>query len=468
MIATAKLASRSVRVLTPVRRYLQEPPPVRARLAREPWPVTLVPIGIIAVWWTLCLAVWAMGYPIAYTRTNAGLVTALTIACTAMVSAGFLVVARRLPGRVNAAVPGSLPLAVRVGVVASIALLPLWAEFYTGYHLWELGSALLDQGAAFTAAAARVTEGTSERLGIIAVQAVSAPLTLTAVPVTALAWFEQRRHGVWFASAVAVQIAMSILVGRDYYLTMAAFLIGAAWLLSRVRRGLGLNWRVAVVSALGFATFLLAFVARKMSRGLAGGDLPCAPGARECVVTKSPDVWETLSYYVSSYMSQSFEGLGRAFSGDWRFGGGYSHSSALDGILTSAGLPARVTITDQLSAHSWSDTDYWSTGWAWIANDVPWVAVPVVVGVLGALFALTWRRAVADADWLSVTLFSYGLLMLFFLAQNNMLTSNGPAYLGYLILVLAFLGREVRDRRRHRASGGQEADDPTSAVPVAP
>jgi hypothetical protein len=143
-------------------------------------------------------------------------------------------------------------------------------------------------------------------------------------------------------------------------------------------------------------------------------------------------------------MSQSMEGLGRALSGVWAFGGGYRHSPVLTAIADSAGLPHVRVITDQLQNNGWSATDYWSTGWAWMANDVPWFLVPVVVAGLAAFLALTWRRAMRDGDWLSVTLFCHGWLTLFFIAQNNILTIDGPTYLGFLALCVAFVVREAR------------------------
>jgi hypothetical protein len=41
---------------------------------------------------------------------------------------------------------------------------------------------------------------------------------------------------------------------------------------------------------------------------------------------------------------------------------------------------------------------------------------------------------------------------MFFMAQNNVLTSNGPAYLGFLFLVALFMAREVRALARRRRS----------------
>ena len=434
--------------------------PVTTFTGREPWKIAGVPIFLITGWWALSLTIWAIGYPIPYVRVNLPLVIVLVGACIIAATAGFLVVARALPGNVAPPVTRRrLPIPVLVGVIAMVVLLVPWAEYYSGYHLWQLGSALADQGGAYAAAAKRVAEGTAARTGIVLAQTALAPFTLAVIPVTALAWFERRRHLLLLVLALCVQAVMSFLVGRDFYVMTAALLVLAAWVLSRVRRRMAPTWRGSLVFAGSVGLFVVAFTARKLSRGALVSSQPlCLPGVAHCSAAHAPSLWDSLSTYVASYMSQSMEGLGRAMSGVWAFGGGYRHSPVLTTIADSVGLPHARVITDQLQSHGWSATDYWSTGWAWMANDVPWFVVPVVVAALAALLGLTWRRAVRDADWLSVTLFSHGWLTMFFLAQNNVLTIDGPTYFGFLGLCVVFAVREVLRRSRRRRSSTSGAD----------
>lgn len=426
--------------------------PVAPRTGREPWKIASVPILVITGWWALSLTVWAIGYPIHYVRVNLLLVLLLVGSCVAAGTAGFLFVARRLPGVVIA--PDShrrLPVPVLIGAVAMVVLLVPWAEYYSGYHVWQLGSAIANQGGAYAAAAQRVAEGTASRIGIVLAQTALAPFTLAVLPVAAFDWFERRRHLVVLLLALGVQAAMSFLVGRDFYLISAVLLVLAAWLLSRVRRRMAPTWRGTLLFAGSVGLFVVAFTARKLSRAAgAPGKLLCVPGVAQCSDAPAPSLWHSLSIYVASYMSQSMEGLGRALSGVWVFGGGYRHSPVLTAIADSAGLPHVRVITDQLQNNGWSATDYWSTGWAWMANDVPWFLVPVVVASLAAFLGLTWRRAMRDADWLSVTLFCHGWLTLFFIAQNNILTIDGPTYIGFLALCVAFAVRELRGVVRRR------------------
>ena len=199
--------------------------------------------------------------------------------------------------------------------------------------------------------------------------------------------------------------------------------------------------------------FLVSFAARKISRNPNGVPL-CPPGTDVCAATGAPTIWDSSLVYLSSYASQSFEGLGRALNGVWNFGGGLSHSGALSWLAeTLFGITHGTVITNQLEKYHWSATDYWSTGLTWLANDVPWTLVPLVIAAQGFLLAIVWRSALRHGDWLSVALFSYSWLSLFFMMQNLQLAISGPIYLGYLALVVAYVARSARQRmRRNRTS----------------
>jgi hypothetical protein len=416
----------------------------------EPWRRTLIPVGVIAVWWLLSLVCYLAGWPIPYTRLNAGWAALLVVASTIALLAGFVAVARLVPADVRVASQRT-PVILIVGAIAGLVLLVPWAETYSGYHLWEVGAALLDQGGAFLAASERIESGTTSRLPIVVAQVVLAPATMAVIPAAALAWFEQRRQGLLLLAGLVTNTTMSVLVGRDFYLALALVLVACAWFVSRVRRRLGpTRWAFLTLGG-ALAAFFVAFGARKLARRY--GFPLCPPGTVDdvCTVPHAPNLWESLTVSFASYLSQGMEGLGRAFEGAWAFGGGYRHSAAVTGILESVFGPSPTpVITDQLEGADWSASAYWSTGFTWIANDVPWIAVPVVVGVLAAFLALSWRRVLRDGDWLSMSVFGYGWFTMFFLTQNLQLATSGPLYVGNAVLCLLFVLRELRDLRRRR------------------
>lgn len=434
-------------------RSVRTTPPVVTRRDREPFATSLPPIVVILGWWIFALTMFAVGWPIDFARTNLGIVVALVVACTLTAGASYLGVARRGPRGVIAVRTRRTPVIVSVGFIGSVVLLIPWVESYSGFHVWEILQALSDQAAAFELSSERINEGTLSRAPIVAAQVVLAPAMLTVIPFAALGWFERRQHGWLLVGAVAIQVAMSVFVGRDLYTSTAVVLTVGAWYVSRVRRGMPLRFRAVLAVVASAIVFLIVFGIRKYVR--MGGVEFCTPGAVGCSSDPTPiSLGESIVSTVVTYSSHSMEGLGRALLGEWRFGGGYSHFSALRSLVESlSGSEGPVVITDQLVDHGWSDSMYWSTGFAWIANDVPWVVVPVVVAIMAGFLAWTWRRAVRWGDWLSVTLFCYGWLNLFYLAQNFQLGISGPIYLGYLALCLLFVARECRRalERRRRA-----------------
>jgi hypothetical protein len=190
-----------------------------------------------------------------------------------------------------------------------------------------------------------------------------------------------------------------------------------------------------------------------MSRADTLSNPQCIPGADECSYPDISTLWNAITVNLGSYASQSMEGLGRALQGDWAFGGGYRHSFALTGMVDAVFGPSEtVVITDQLPDAGWSDTELWSTGLARFANDLPWVLVPVLIGLMAAFLALAWRRSVRSGDWLSVAAFAYTWFTIWFLMQTLPLSTSGPLYVGYLFLCTLFLAREVRDLWRRRRS----------------
>jgi len=420
-----------------------------------------LPIAIVGAWWLICFAFYATGWPIQYNRGNLGLVSLLFGSTLVLVVAGFGVVVWRKVIRPQARASAEdglkqLPWAMVVAVVAVVALYIPLSETYSGFHFWEVVPALADQGLAYQLATDRIEEGTASRLAIVAVQTLLSPLTLAALPFLALQWFENRRHLALLLVILAIAVFTSILGGRDFQLVLSALLVAVAWVTARVRRGVGFRLvDIGVLGGIGLVGVFL-FGLRKQSRM---GNLPyCPEGADVCAIPGVPTLWDTITVTVSSYLSQGFEGLGRALDATWSFGGGYSHSPALSGFASTLfGIENDKVVTAQLEGLDWSATANWSTGFAMIANDVPWVLVPLVVAASAVLLGFAWRITLTRGDWLSTGVFGYTFVSLFFMPMNLQLAISGPLYLGYLALVVLFIARAVAQKLRRPSEGDEGA-----------
>jgi hypothetical protein len=429
--------------------------------------LTLLPIVIVAIWWTLCFAFYVSGWPIQYNRGNVGLVALLFGSTLVLVIGTFFFIVRSASFERSASSVGTgkkLPWIMVAAVVAIVALYAPLAEAYSGFHFWQVLPALANQSAAYELASLRISEGLGARIGLVLIQTVLSPITLAALPYLAFRWFESRRHLIPLVIVVLLAVFTSILGGRDFQLVLSAVLLAIAWMVARVRRGVGFGRVDAAVLGGGAVLGIVLFGLRKQSRML---DRPyCPQGADVCAIPNAPTLWDTITVTVSSYLSQGFEGLGRALDATWSFGGGYSHSPALVGLVQNfTGAENGSVVTAQLDTLDWSATANWSTGFAMIANDVPWLLVPVVVAIGAALLAIAWRATIVRGDWLSVAVFAYSFVGLFFMPMNLQLAISGPLYLGYLALVGLFLVRLVAGAvRSHRGAPEALLERPRWAI----
>ena len=404
-----------------------------------------LPIRIIAAWWAICFVFYVTGWPIAYRRENVVQVSSFFLSSAILIVIAYILVARRAPVAPQVVSAQRMPKPMLIGFVATVVLYVPLVETYSGFHFWEILSALTDQNEAYYRATAIMANGLGSRLLIVGAQTVVAPLTMAVLPFLALGWFERRKHGRRFILVFVISISMSILVGRDFQLFLAGLMVACAWTISRIRRRIGFSVvHPAVIAGLG-ALFLILSGLRKYERMT--GSAFCPPGADACATSGPPTLWDSIIITFASYASQGFEGLGRALNATWTFGGGYSHSPAVAEIFKKVfDTGSSNVITAQLGDLGWSATGLWSTGFTMLANDVPWVLIPFVVALQSALMAASWKRALRTGDWLATAVFSYTFVILVFMPMTLQLATSGPLYLGYVGLTVAFVMRAVGEK----------------------
>jgi hypothetical protein len=407
------------------------------------------PIIILASWWVLCFLLYVSGWPIPYVRENVLPVTVLFLSSLLLMVAAFVLLVRRVPALGTIRQSGRSKKIMLVAFALVLLFIVPTTETYSPFHFWQLIPALQDQAKAYYGATGRMNAGSSSRLPFLIAQTLATPLTMAAAPYFALIWFETRRYSAIFFALLAVGAYTSIMVGRDFELFLTVILVACSWILARVRRKVGFSRRDATVLGGGALLLLAAFGLRKWIRQ--DGLSFCAPGSASCDAHGPANIWHSMAETLASYASQGFEGLGHAFSATWSFGGGYSHSPAVASIVNSVfGVTHPEVVTEQLTRLGWSSTGLWSTGFAAIANDVPWVVVPLVLAAQGALLALAWKAALREGDWLSTAVLAYTFFTLLFMPLTLQLATSGPLYVGYVALVAAFLIRTAVRSVRHR------------------
>lgn len=420
------------------------------------------PMVIVLGWWAFCMSLFLLDWPIQYDHTSDSLVVTLVGVSGIASVVGYVLGSRvgDVPARV-----AELGQEVRherahgvlhrsrlpyVGLVISALLLLPTIASYTGLRLSSLRSALDDQGRAYALASDVIERGSGGRTSLLFITTLLAPLTLAALPYFSLRAFERVGAFGLVGAALTPSIILSILSGRTQQLGVATIVLGSGWLIGKRRR----RARIRVVEWLTPLLILLVLftvVAIRKTERLEGRFL-CRPGQLNC--QEKVAGLEDAVLTIASYASQGFYGLSVALKADWSFGGGYSHSPALLNFSRLlGGSNSSQTVTDQLPGLGWSDRMFWSSGWSQLANDVPWILLPLLMFFVGVMFGSAWTQALLRGDWLSAAVAGYAFVGLIFMPQNYQLGSSGPLYVGVLALSAAFLVRLWRDHSgRTRAS----------------
>lgn len=413
-----------------------------------------LPMFSVSAWWLVCLSLYVLGWPIAYTGVNQPWVVILFAASLIFTVLGYMWGSRGSPkDSIREAADlekERIPPLVRIGFFASVALLPLQVATYSGYGMTEVVEAIRNQDLAYALATKRIEEGLQARGSSVILQTLASPFILLALPYLSLQWFERRAYAFHCIVLIGTSLWYSVLVGRNQQIGVTILTLVSTWLLSRGRRNLPLSAKTLILPALAGTVATLLFDLRKAER--ISGALLCSPGAEACNLRDYGRL-EGPFVSVAGYATQGFEGLGRAMQGQWEFGGGVSHSPALRSMTAQTNPFANsTTITDQLSLHGWSDTDYWSTGLAALANDIPWVLIPALLVLVGFLLGSSTAQARVTASPLSVGTYSATWTYLFFMPQNLQLALSGPLYLGFLALVAAYLVSRGRTYSRTQSA----------------
>jgi hypothetical protein len=100
--------------------------------------------------------------------------------------------------------------------------------------------------------------------------------------------------------------------------------------------------------------------------------------------------------------------------------------------------------TFRLREIGWSDLHQWSTMFPWIANDISFTMVPVLLLLIGTVFGASWRDAVFAQNDRAVVVFAIFLLMMGYIPANSQITLV-PDHL-FALITWTYAWRRTRRR----------------------
>ena len=81
----------------------------------------------------------------------------------------------------------------------------------------------------------------------------------------------------------------------------------------------------------------------------------------------------------------------------------------------------------------------WSTFYTWVASDISFIGVLILMFIIGYLLARTWKRAKDKNDYISLVVFVQLMLLCFYLPANNQLFQSYEGLFGNMSWLMIWL-----------------------------
>ena len=413
----------------------------------------LLPIVVAVTYLTGTVLLFAFG-PWPWRVQNAAYLYGLIAAIHVALLLGFVLALVRRPGCYRARLsPEAL---VRISVVANLVMLPFVSYSRSGSWIPDVIRGLTDPGGAYQASL-QLTEG--QPSAAMYTRILIAPLLYLAIPVGIYYW--GRIGWVLRLGVIAVTlwtVALMIAIGMRAY--MADMLVFIPWLLlaahiSGVTRLSRVAWAGMIgVGMLACAAFLAYFAMSNVARE--GGRIVVVveplsyerPEDDNALLRAVPAEWRQGVLGVTLYFAGGYYVLDRCLSKPWKPTYGLGHSRFLVRnavrLLRSeefARRPytAQVEQEDGINAWMWFSTIY-----PWIASDVSFPGVVVVVFLIGWALGLAWSDCLRGRNALAPAALSLLLMVVFWFPALNRV-QDGEAMVAFWVILLAwFYTRRAR------------------------
>jgi len=131
------------------------------------------------------------------------------------------------------------------------------------------------------------------------------------------------------------------------------------------------------------------------------------------------------------YLTQGYYALSLAIEEPFISSYGVGNSFYLTGLVerfVGQGVVSDITYPARIEKYGWDRLSQWHSFYVWIASDVSFFGVLVVVFLVGQLFAMVWLDVLMKLNPFAVALFAMLIIMLFYFPANNqVLAFSGTA-----------------------------------------
>ena len=143
----------------------------------------------------------------------------------------------------------------------------------------------------------------------------------------------------------------------------------------------------------------------------------------------------------SAYLSQGYYGMSQGLTLPWTPMLGAGNSMFLVDFISE-----HIYDIDQFTyqvkieeAYGWESDMRWHSMYTWLANDVSFYGVVVIMFLIGVLFAMMFKDAITTKNPLAKASIFYFVLLVLFIPCNNQLAQRAETMLSFLLLVWCWL-----------------------------
>lgn len=146
------------------------------------------------------------------------------------------------------------------------------------------------------------------------------------------------------------------------------------------------------------------------------------------------------------YMSHGYVGLGHALDQPFVFTGGRTMFYGLTRVFGSGLSPDSYPARTQ-EATGWSADQLWSTAAPWLASDLTFWGVPLLLLLIGMWSSRVWARACSGHNPYALLILGQIAVGVFFFPANNHLFQSFGNASGFLIILLMYWTSLRRNRK---------------------
>lgn len=415
------------------------------------WGKRLLPLVATQIYMTGTVLLFAFG-PWEWPTRHPEQLYGFLIAVQAALIVGYLSAAHKAPTEpVRSSDPRRL---ILFCLIAMAAITPFLSYAKTGHWIPNIGEALSNPGKVYAESLEVRRKGVN--FGAL-VTDVLGPWLMALFPLVIFYW--RRIQGTMRVAAVILLICMllmSIATGQrrdiaDQMVTLPFILLASHW--AGVTR---LSRKVIMTMTSGLAAFTIVFVVyftySNMSRI---GDVAAGAGINPIthqganwdhpLLAQTPPEIRPAVFAISDYLTTGYYGCSLAMDRDWKPMYGVGNSMFL--TYVAGKLTNDQTLLDRSYAVQIDYSDgftypvHWCTAYPYLANDVSFPGVVLLMILVGRLFAATWVDACGGKNPHAVVLFALTALMVIYLPATNRMLQDGDgisAFLGWLVIWLAY------------------------------